>query len=145
MLRASVSAIRGAAIALFVIVTTSGPLPAQETFELVELAPNVHVALVRPNPPRYVFANTLIVIRERDVLVLDTHQSPSAADVLIDEIRKLTPLPVRYVVNTHWHGDHVYGNQSYKERFDDVEFIGHVSTATDVNSKGAQALAQEIA
>jgi glyoxylase-like metal-dependent hydrolase (beta-lactamase superfamily II) len=127
------------------VVAAFGPSAAQDTFELVQLAPNVHVALVRPNPPRYVFANALIVIRERDVVVVDTHQSPSAARVLIDEIRKLTPLPVRYVVNTHWHGDHVYGNQSYKEQFDNVEFVGHVNTARDVKSKGAQALAQEIA
>ncbi len=128
-----------------VLLAMFGRLPAQDTFELVQLAPNVHVALVRPNPPRYVFANALIVIRERDVLVVDSHQSPSAANVLIDEIRKLTPLPVRYVVNTHWHGDHVYGNQSYKEQFPDVEFIGHVTTVTDVHSQGAAALAQEIA
>jgi len=136
---------RGAAIALCFILASFGPLPAQDTFELVQLSPNVHVAVVRPNPPRYVFANALIVIRERDVVVVDTHQSPSAARVLIDEIRKLTPLPVRYVVNTHWHGDHVYGNQSYQEQFDGVEFIGHVNTATDVTSKGAEAVAQEIA
>ncbi len=136
--------IRGAALTLCTVLVAFGPLQGQDTFELVELAPNVHVALVRPNPPRYVFANSLIVIRERDVVVVDTHQSPSAAHVLIDEIGKLTPLPVRYVVNTHWHGDHVYGNQAYKERFEGVEFIGHVSTPADVGSKGAQALAKEI-
>lgn len=120
------------------------PLAAQDTFELVELAPNVHVALVTPNPPRYVFANALVVIREHDVVVVDTHQSPSAAQVLIDEIARLTPLPVRYVVNTHWHGDHVYGNQSYAERFPDVEFVGHVNTRDDVESKASEAVREEI-
>ncbi len=134
-----------AALALCAVLAGFGPLSGQDTFELVELAPNVHVARVLPNPPRYVFANALIVIRERDVVVVNTHQSPSAARTLIDEIRKLTPLPVRYVVNTPWHGDHVYGNQSYREQFAGVEFVGHVSTATDVASKGADALAQEIA
>ncbi len=118
---------------------------AQDTFELVELAPNVHVALVTPNPPRYAFANALIVIRENDVLVIDTHQSPSAARVLIEEIARLTPLPVRYVVNTHWHGDHVYGNQSYAERFPGVEFVGHVNTRADVVAKAPEALRDEIA
>lgn len=118
---------------------------AQDTFEVLELAPNVHVALVVPNPPRYVFANALIVIRTNDVLVVDAHQSPSAARVLIDEIARLTPLPVRYVVNTHWHGDHVYGNQSYAERFPDVEFIGHVSTRDDVEAKTAEGVRSEIA
>ena len=70
------------------------------------------------------------------MVVVDTHQSPSAARVLIGKIAKLTPLPVRYIVNTHWHGDHVYGNQSYEERFEEVEFVGHVNTRADMESKG---------
>jgi cyclase len=141
MLRPTVSAL---AFAL-VLCLAASDTRAQDTFTLVELAPNVHIALVTRNPPRYVFANALVVIRERDVLVVDTHQSPSAARVLIDEIARLTPLPVRYVVNTHWHGDHVYGNQSYAERFPEVEFLGHLNTRVDVETKGSEALRKEIA
>ena len=137
---------RPTAFALAVVASVATTMTqAQDTFELVELAPNVHVALVTPDPPRYVFANALVVIRERDVVVVDTHQSPSAARVLIDEIARLTPLPVRYVVNTHWHGDHVYGNQSYAERFPGVEFVGHVNTRADVEAKASEALREEIA
>lgn len=67
MLRPTVSAL---AFALVPCVAASDT-QAQDTFTLVELAPNVHIALVTPNPPRYVFANALVVIRERDVLVVD--------------------------------------------------------------------------
>jgi len=137
--------LRGAAVTSFLLAAASSPLQAQDTFRMVRLAPNVHAAMVVPNPPRYVFANALIIIRARDVVVVDTHQSPSAARVLIDEIRELTDLPVKYVVNTHFHGDHVYGNQSYREAFEGLQFIGHVNTAKDMMSKGAEALATEMA
>ena len=135
----------GTSVALCCLAATSTPLQAQDTFQMVRIAPNVHAAIVLPNPPRYVFSNALIIVRARDVVVVDTHQSPSAARVLIDEIRKITDLPVTYVVNTHFHGDHVYGNQSYQEAFEGVRFVGHVNTATDMMSKGAEALTQEIA
>ena len=53
MLRPTVSSL---AFALVPCVAASDT-QAQDTFTLVELAPNVHIALVTPNPPRYVFAN----------------------------------------------------------------------------------------
>src|SRR6202046_3877988 len=51
-----------------------------------------------------------IVSDEDGVLVVDTFQDPRPAKALLAEIRKLTPLPIRFVVNTHYHLDHVNGN-----------------------------------
>ncbi|MDH5805754.1 MAG: MBL fold metallo-hydrolase, partial [Gemmatimonadota bacterium] len=116
----------------------------QKTFDVVEIRPGVFAGLVVPSPPMYAFANSLIVIDEQGVLVVDTQQSPSAARALIAEIKDLTDLPVRWVVNTHWHGDHVYGNQSYREAFEVVEFVGHHETAQGVLEEGAAQLAEEI-
>jgi glyoxylase-like metal-dependent hydrolase (beta-lactamase superfamily II) len=70
-------------------------------------------------------ANAAIVINETDVLVVDSHISPAAASVLLDELRQITSKPVRYVVNTHHHFDHAHGNQIYRES---VEIIGHEFT-----------------
>jgi cyclase len=53
------------------------------------------------------------MVNKDDVLVVDTHLRPSWARNLIAEIRKITDKPVRYVVDTHWHPDHVQGNQAY--------------------------------
>jgi glyoxylase-like metal-dependent hydrolase (beta-lactamase superfamily II) len=40
----------------------------------------------------------------------------------------LTSLPVRWVINTHWHDDHVFGNQAYEDAFPGVRFLAHRAT-----------------
>ncbi|MSR05876.1 MAG: MBL fold metallo-hydrolase [Gemmatimonadetes bacterium] len=70
-------------------------------------------------------ANAAIIVNEADVLVVDSHISPSAANALLAELRTITPKPVRYVVNTHFHFDHAHGNQVFPR---DVEIIGHEFT-----------------
>jgi len=76
--------------------------------------------------------NTLIVINDDDVFVVDANAGITTARATIAEIRKLTPKPVRYVVNTHWHDDHVYGNQAYAEAYPGVQFIAHPLTRQDI-------------
>lgn len=117
---------------------------AQQPFDVVDLTDGVFAAVVRPDPPMAVFANALVVIGQDGVLVVDTHQSPSAARWVIEEIRKRTDRPVRWVVNTHWHGDHVYGNVAYREAFPNVEFVAHRSLVEDVPEKAGEKLAEDI-
>ena len=66
--------------------------------------------------------NAAVIINENDVLLVDTHVSPDAAQALLTEIKTITNKPVRYVVNTHFHFDHSNGNQIYGPN---VELIGH--------------------
>ncbi len=71
--------------------------------------------------------------------MVDTNITPSSARAVLAEIRKLTVKPVRYVINTHHHGDHIYGNRVYQEAFPQVEFIGHSKMREDflkLNSVG---------
>jgi len=49
------------------------------------------------------------------VLVVDSFLHPSTARALLGEIRKITPKPVRYVVNTHYHADHISGDPVFKD------------------------------
>jgi glyoxylase-like metal-dependent hydrolase (beta-lactamase superfamily II) len=93
----------------------------------------------------YVFANALIVVGTQGVLVVDTHASPAAARAMIEHVRARTSLPVTHVVNTHWHGDHVYGNAAYRAAFPGVRIIAHASAAEDVAGPGAQMLRDELA
>jgi glyoxylase-like metal-dependent hydrolase (beta-lactamase superfamily II) len=55
------------------------------------------------------------VIGDDGVAVIDTFQKVDAAKSLLVEIRKMTQLPVKYVINTHYHIDHVTGNGVFAE------------------------------
>src|SRR5579864_2703572 len=58
-------------------------------------------------------ANAGFVVGEDGVAVIDTFEDPGAAKDLLAEIRKITPLPIRFVVNTHYYLDHVNGNDVF--------------------------------
>ncbi|MGH9711635.1 MAG: MBL fold metallo-hydrolase [Candidatus Acidiferrales bacterium] len=58
-------------------------------------------------------ANAGFVIGSDGVAVVDTFENTGAAQALLDEIRKKTNLPIRFVVNTHYHLDHVAGNSIF--------------------------------
>ena len=59
--------------------------------------------------------NAGFVVGEEAVAVVDTLISPAAARRLADDVRSVTDKPVRYVLNTHHHGDHTFGNQVFPE------------------------------
>lgn len=96
-------------------------------FDIQRVADGVYFAYARPQA--ILNCNAAIFVRARDVVVVDAHSKPSAAAALIAQIRRdITPKPVRYVVNTHFHWDHMQGNQSYKAVGEKVDIIA--STAT---------------
>jgi glyoxylase-like metal-dependent hydrolase (beta-lactamase superfamily II) len=65
--------------------------------------------------------NVGVVLGEQGLLVIDTRASHVEADELQAELRTLSSLPVRWVVDTHWHWDHTFGNA----RFPESEIWGH--------------------
>ena len=69
-----------------------------------------------------------MVVGEREVLVVDTCYLPSSADADIARLRGWTDKPVRWVVNTHWHNDHVGGNQRYRLTWPGAQVMAHDET-----------------
>jgi cyclase len=67
--------------------------------------------------------NTVAIVTDRDVLVFDTSTRPSSAKRILAEIRKITPKPVRFVANSHWHPDHWSGNEVFAAANPDLEII----------------------
>jgi cyclase len=130
---------------LLVLFLVSLPLAAQQQpeFEMVKVAEGVYAAVRTVPLTRQVDANVVVIINEEDVVVVDANTMQSSARDILLEIRKLTPKPVRYVINTHWHDDHVYGNMVYQEAFPQVEFIGHANTRADMIARTADNLAQK--
>jgi cyclase len=127
-----------AVMCLAVLATTAR---AQEyhgpQFTRTEVAPGVF-AFVFDNPlgdAGGADATAVVIINQSDVVVVDAQWTPTTTRRVIAEIRKLTPNPVRYVVNTHWHGDHWLGNQAYKEAWPNVEFVAHANTLADAEAQ----------
>jgi cyclase len=75
-----------------------------------------------------VSGNSMVVIGENGAVVVDTGHHPDLTRRMVAEIKALTPKPVLYVVNTHWHNDHVSGNFIYAEAFPDVKFVAQAFT-----------------
>jgi len=69
--------------------------------------------------------NSIAVLSRDGVLVFDTNGTPRASAAVLAEIRKLTPQPVRWIVNSHWHWDHWYGTETYQQAFPDVRIVSH--------------------
>lgn len=59
-------------------------------------------------------SNSGFLVTDEGVLVIDTRQHPRDGQDLIDRIRKVTNKPIKWVVNTHFHGDHYFGNPPFK-------------------------------
>lgn len=111
---------------LFLLALAPSPLRAQpDPYRVEELASGVF-AIVRKVPTTGASdSNVLFVINEADVVVVDTDIFPSSARQAIREIRRRTTKPVRFVINTHWHDDHVMGNEAYRQAWPGVTFISH--------------------
>jgi cyclase len=72
--------------------------------------------------------NSIAIETDHDILVFDTNVLPSAAQLVLADLRQITNKPVRYVVNSHWHPDHWDGNELYAREFPDLEIIASATT-----------------
>jgi cyclase len=100
----------GLAILMSVRDAPHAQVPADAWFTLNQIGPNVWAAVDNPNSKERSYANAGIVIGDDGVVVVDTMTGSDASARLFREVRRLTNLPVKFVVNTHYHGDHVAGN-----------------------------------
>jgi cyclase len=116
--------------ALIVIVgavpVLSQSLPAAP--KRVDVASGIHLFITPPYGDVGLDGNSVAIVGSNGVLVFDTNGTPAAAAAVLAEIRKLTKQPVKYVVHSHWHWDHWYGAEVYKNAFPGVQVISHEKT-----------------
>jgi glyoxylase-like metal-dependent hydrolase (beta-lactamase superfamily II) len=118
-------------------------LAADELFDIKPMADGVYAAISKT--AYKVNCNAAIIILSDSVLIVDTHSKPSAARALIDQIKKLTPKPVKYVVNTHFHWDHYQGNEAYPSSWPaGVEIISSEATRQNIQRLGIPRVKNEI-
>jgi cyclase len=113
---------------------TSSPSP---NLEIVRLDSGVFAAIRKEPLSLAVNSNSLIIVRDTDVVVVDAQFTRAATQETIAAIRRITEKPVRYVINTHWHDDHLAGDQVYQDSFPSVRFVMQENTATDLVKLGA--------
>ncbi|WP_435010185.1 MBL fold metallo-hydrolase [Tundrisphaera lichenicola] len=113
-------------------------------FDLKNVADGIFAAIARPTA--MLNCNAAVLVNHDHVLVVDTHSKPSAAKALIQQIRdEVTDLPVRYVVDSHLHGDHALGNEAYPEVFgSSVEVISSVKTREWLERLGLPRLKESL-
>jgi cyclase len=116
---------------------------ADDLFDIKPVADGIYAAIAKP--AYKVNCNAAIIFLDDVVLVVDTHSKPSAARALIDQIKQLTPNPVKFVVNTHFHWDHYQGNEAYPSSWPaGVEIISSEATRTSIEQRGIPRVKHEI-
>ena len=101
--------------AAFAVFLTFALLPcafgAAPDYQLQKVGDGIWAAIV--DDQGLAGGNAGFVIGDDGVAVIDTFQDPRPARALLADIRKMTKLPIRFVVNTHYHLDHVNGNDVF--------------------------------
>src|ERR1041385_6300288 len=87
------------------------------SYDTVKVADGIWAFVAPETKSGLVSGNSIAIIGDDGVLVVDSGQIPSLTRRMIAEIRQKTDKPVRSLVNTHWHWDHNFGNFVYREEF----------------------------
>jgi len=85
---------------------------------------------------RNFISNAGFIVTDDGVVVIDALGSPAMASELLAEIRRVTQQPLRYVIVTHYHADHIYGLQVFKAA--GATLLAHVAARLYLNSETAQ-------
>jgi len=91
---------------VFLLLLTGVPGAAQlsqSTPELIRVNEHVYCAT------GYALGNVIFVLTDRSVVVVDTTEGQAPARAAFDDFRKISTLPVSYIIYTHFHGDHING------------------------------------
>lgn len=117
--------------------------PHSGAVDLSEIAPGVFVHQGRyemQSPEnRGDMANAAFVVGNDSVAVIDTLGSVKVGDLLRAAVMAVTDKPIRYVINTHMHPDHVFGNASFKP--DKAAFVANRKLARGLGTRAERYLA----
>jgi len=106
-----------------------------------EIAPGIyfHQGVIEEWGPanRGDVGNLGFIVGERCVAVIDTGGTAEIGAALKAEVRRVTALPVCYVINTHAHPDHVLGNEAFQQAgTDGPQFVGHHRLPAALGARG---------
>ncbi len=102
---------------------------ARELWDWQQLADGVWAA-TQPRAARFDDSNSVVVVTEQEILVIDAQEDAARVEALFDLARTVSDLPVAWLINTHWHIDHVGGNAHWKRLAPEIQILAHESVAT---------------
>ena len=118
----------------FLLATTTWSQSANH-YEKVRVADGIYAFLSPEGKTGFVSSNQTAIIGDNGVLIFDTGQIPSLSEKIIAELKQITPLPVKYIVISHWHFDHVIGAATYLKVFPNAIVITSDATGQQIIAK----------
>jgi glyoxylase-like metal-dependent hydrolase (beta-lactamase superfamily II) len=97
--------------------------PAERQYKVIDLAGGVFAFISPETSGPVPSGNVLTVVGDDGVLVVDSGRFPTLARRMIAEIRRRTDKPVRFLVHTHWHLDHIVGDSEFAKAFPGIRFL----------------------
>lgn len=88
--------------------------------------------------------NVVVIVNDQDVTVFDSNTRARTARMVIAEIRKITPKPVRTLINSHWHQDHWSGNDEYVKAFPGIQIVATTKTRDYMKHMGSRYFADGL-
>jgi len=99
--------------------------PSKHDFEMVQVANGIYSFIANESNSGSVQGNVTLIVGDNSAIVVDAGQFPSLAERMAAKIREVTQKPVRVLINTHWHGDHLLANYIFREKFPGLMVIAH--------------------
>jgi len=109
-------------------------------FQLKLIGPNIWAAI--DDAKGDAGANAGFVVGDDGVAVIDTFENEAAAKALMGQIHALTHLPIKFVINTHYHLDHVAGNRVFAQH--GAVIVGHHSVRAWIHSENLKFFGEKI-
>jgi cyclase len=109
-----------------------------------DLGDGVHVFRAPSDLDYWTATNSVVVVDDDGVTVFDSTSRAVTAKAVIAEIRKLTPKPVRTLINSHWHQDHWSGNDEYAKAFPGLRIVATEETRAYMSRMGPKFFIDEL-
>ncbi len=122
-MKATLQRISLAAALVLRVAPSAAELPGERMYQSVEVGPGVYAFVAAETNGPIPSGNVVAVIGDDGVLVVDSGRFPTLARRMVTEIRRKTDKPVRYLVHTHWHLDHIAADSVFRDAFPEMTFV----------------------